>query len=414
MNRLQETYQQFSPKFWILVGSSFIDRLGGTMVFPFFSLYITSKFNVGMTEAGILLGTFSLSGFIGSLLGGALADRFGRKVMVLFGLVFSAVTSIAFGLIDSYYVFYGLAVFVGFLSDIAGPAHQAMVADLVPETKRSEAFGIMRVINNLSWIIGPTIGGILAQYSYLLLFVIDAITSIIVAVIVFKNIPETKPEATPGQEEESVIKSLSGYGIVFKDYLFMAFVVAGVFMIFGYGQIYNTLSVFLRDVHGVTERGYGFLMSANAGLVVLTQLWVTKQIRSRPPMLFMAFGAAFYMVGLAMYGFVASYALFMVAMMFITIGEMIVMPLSQTLAAQFAPTHMRGRYMAIFGITWVLPQVVGPGLAGMILDGPSPTMLWVVCGISCGVAILAYLTLHARAGEKFKSIEMADMESTPA
>ena len=141
-----------------------------------------------------------------------------------------------------------------------------MVADIVPEAKRSEGFGIMRVVTNLSWIIGPTVGGLLAEYSYLLLFIIDAITSIIVAVIVFKTIPETKPEASPDQEQESVLKSLTGYGMVFKDYLFVAFVVAGVFMIFGYGQIYNTLSVFLRDVHGLSERSYGFLMSANAGV----------------------------------------------------------------------------------------------------------------------------------------------------
>jgi MFS family permease len=411
MNRLKETYQQFSPKFWILVMSAFIDRLGGTIVFPFFSLYITQKFQVGMADAGILLGTFSLSGFIGSMVGGALADRLGRKVMVLFGLVFSALSSIAFGLINSYYVFFILAAFVGFLSDIAGPAHQAMVADLVPEPKRSEGFGIMRVVSNLAWIIGPTIGGLLAGYSYMLLFVLDAITSLIVAVIVFRLIPETKPEAAPDQEEESFVKTLSGYFVVTKDRLFVVFVVAGVFTIFGYGQIYNTLSVFLRDVHGMAERSYGFLMSANATLVVVAQLWVTKQLRSRPPMLFMALGTLFYVIGLVMYGFVATYGLFMAAMMLITIGEMIVIPLAQALVAQFAPEHMRGRYMAFFGISWILPSVIGPWLSGLILDGPNPQLLWYVSGISCTIAIFFYLGLHARAGEQFKAMEAAEAQS---
>ena len=98
MERLRNTFNRFNPKFWILVLSAFIDRLGGTMIFPFFALYITSKFDVGMTEAGLLLGSFSLFGFIGSIIGGALADRFGRKGLVLFGLVFSALSSIAFAI----------------------------------------------------------------------------------------------------------------------------------------------------------------------------------------------------------------------------------------------------------------------------------------------------------------------------
>jgi len=414
MNRLKETYQQFSPKFWILVMSAFIDRLGGTIVFPFFSLYITQKFNVGMADAGLLLGMFSLSGFVGSMVGGALADRLGRKVMVLFGLVFSAVSSIAFGLINSYAVFFVLAAFVGFLSDIAGPAHQAMVADLVPEPKRSEGFGIMRVASNLSWIIGPTIGGLLAGYSYMLLFVLDAITSLIVAVIVFRLIPETKPEAAPGQEEESFVQTLKGYFVVAKDSLFVAFVIAGIFTIFGYGQIYNTLSVFLRNAHGLLERGYGFLMSANAALVVVAQFWVTRRLRSRPPMLYLAVGAVFYVVGLMMYGFVSTYWLFMAAMLLITIGEMIVIPLSQALVAQFAPEHMRGRYMAFFGISWILPSVIGPWASGLILDGPTPHLLWFVSGISCAVGVIAYLGLHIRAGDQFKAMEAADAESAAA
>ncbi len=405
MQRLRTTYARFSPKFWILVLSSFIDRLGGTMIFPFFSLYITQKFDVGMTEAGLLLGSFSLSGFIGSLVGGALTDRFGRKGMVLFGLVFSALSSVAFGLINQFSLFYVLAVFVGLLSDVAGPAHQAMVADLLPEEQRAEGYGIMRIAINLAWIIGPTVGGILAGYSYLLVFVLDAITSLIVAGIVLIAIPETKPKAEEGAEQESILKSLGGYAVVAKDFLFIAFVLAMIFNVFAYGQIYNTLSVFLRDVHGVPAGGYGFLMSANAGLVVLLQFWITARIKTRPPMLVLAAGSLFYLVGFVMYGFVGVYGLFLAAMLLITVGEMIVLPVAQALAAQFAPKEMRGRYMAFFGISWVVPSVIGPAASGAILDGPTPQMLWYVCAVSCALAIGGFLYLHARAGDKFKPME---------
>lgn len=360
-----------------------------------------------MTEAGMLLGSFSLFGFIGSFLGGALTDRFGRKGMVLFGLVFSALSSIAFGLVSEFYLFFILAVFVGLLSDIAGPAYQAMVADLLPEEQRAEGYAFIRIAVNLAWIIGPVIGGLLAAYSYLLLFVLDAISSIIVAGIVFRFIPETKPEADQETEQESLGKTILGYVDVAKDGLFLAFVAAMIFNVYAYGQIYSTLSVFLRDVHGVPERGYGLLMSANASLVVLLQFWITARLRGRPPMLVLALGTAFYLVGLTMYGFVAVYWLFLAAMMLITIGEMIVLPTAQALAAKFAPEQMRGRYMAFFGISWMIPSIIGPTLSGMILDGPTPRLLWFICGVSSAISIAAFFTLHNAAGDKLELGEEA-------
>ena len=61
---LTNLYHEFPRKFWVVVGVHFIDKIGGTLVFPFFALYITGKFNVGMTEAGILLGLLSLAGIV--------------------------------------------------------------------------------------------------------------------------------------------------------------------------------------------------------------------------------------------------------------------------------------------------------------------------------------------------------------
>src|ERR687891_353661 len=123
--RLNQIYYEFPRLFWIVVGISFIDRIGGTLLFPFFALYITQKFNVGMTEAGILLGMSSLFGLIGSMVGGALTDKFGRKQLILFGLIFSAISTLAFGLVNDFNILYPLVIIVGLLSSISHPAHEA-------------------------------------------------------------------------------------------------------------------------------------------------------------------------------------------------------------------------------------------------------------------------------------------------
>jgi MFS family permease len=186
IRRVRATYREFPGKFWVLVGAGFIDRIGGTMLFPFFALYVTQRFAVGMTEAGLLLGTMSLAGLAGSTLGGALADKYGRRGLVLFGLVFSAFSAVCMGFVSDLAVFYPLAALVGLLGSIADPARAAMVADLLPQEQRAEGYGILRVSGNLAWMVGPSIGGLVAGQSFLWLFLLDCLTSSITALIVYK------------------------------------------------------------------------------------------------------------------------------------------------------------------------------------------------------------------------------------
>ena len=408
-NSFKETFNEFPRTFWTLVGASFIDRLGGTMIFPFFSLYITQKFDVGMTQAGMLLAIFSIAGLIGSMIGGALTDKFGRKGIVLFGLVFSALSSVLMGLVNELSHFYLLAIVVGSLSNIAGPAHQAMVADLLPEEKRAEGFGMLRVSANLAWIFGPMIGGLIAGGSYLTLFILDAITSLIVAYIVFRSIPETKPQVSEREERKTLAQTFSGYRVVLKDRLYIVYLLVSMLMLVAYQQMYNTLSVYLRDSHGIPARGYGALLSIDAFLVVLLQFWVTRRVKDRPPMVMMAAGTALYMLGLAMFGFVSAYWLFVVAILMLTFGEMIVMPVSQALAARFSPEEMRGRYMAFYSLAWAIPSTIGPWAAGLILDNYNPDWVWYLAGITCAIAVVGFLALQPGVQKRFA---MAPTEET--
>ena len=398
--RLNKVYHEFPRLFWVVVAVSFIDRIGGTLLFPFFALYITQKFSVGMTQAGILLGMSSLFGLIGSTIGGALTDKFGRKQLILFGLVFSAVSTLAFGLVNEFSLLFPLMVVVGLLSSVAHPAHDAMIADILPEKQRQEGFGILRVVGNLSWMIGPTIGGFLADINFFYLFLIDAIISCVVAAIIFRLIPETKPEPHAHEQNESLWQTVIGYRVALKDLAFMAFMVAGLLMMVVYQQMYSTLSVYLRDNHNINPSGYGFLMTTSAITVVLFQFWVSRIIKYRPPFLMMAVGTVFYMIGFALFGVVATYVLFALNIVIITVGEMIVVPMSQAIAANFAPETMRGRYMAIFGLSWAIPSTVGPGAAGYILDNYNPNLLWYIGGALCALSVLAYYALHLRLGAK--------------
>jgi MFS family permease len=412
VRRLNKIYHEFPRLFWVVVAVSFVDGIGGTLLFPFFALYITQKFSVGMTQAGILLGMASLFGLIGSAIGGALTDKFGRKKLIVFGLAFSALSTLTFGLVTQLSMLYPLMVVVGLLSSIAGPAHHAMIADILPEKQRQEGFGIMRVVGNLAWIIGPTIGGFVASINFFYLFVIDSIISGVLAVVIFRVLPETKPEPRAHEENETFLQTVAGYRVALRDFSFMAFVVAGMLMLVVYQQMYGSLSVYLRDNHSINPSGYGFLMTTSAITVVLFQFWVSRIIKYRPPFLMMAIGTVFYMIGFFLFGVVAVYAMFALNVVIITIGEMIVVPTSQSIAANFAPEDMRGRYMAVFGLTWAIPQTIGPGAAGYILDNYNPDLLWYIGGALCGLSVLAYYALHLRLGTK-EQFAPAEREPLP-
>jgi MFS family permease len=414
----QKTYRRFSRQFWILMFVTFVDMLGGALIFPFFALFITQKFNVGMTQVGTMFLVWALtSSMIGNTLGGAMADKFGRKTNMIVGLVASAFSALLMLVINDFNWFFLAIGVVGVFQDIAGPARNAMIADLVSEDMRAEAFGMHRIVYNASATIGPLIGGLVASRSFAGLFIADVVISVAMAVFVFFKLPETKPQEVSREHADadaSFRQTFKGYRQVLKDKLFITFGLITLLQVLVYIQMNSTLSVFLRNVHGLPIEHFGYMLSLNAFMVVTMQMAFTRLVSKRSPMLVCALGSLLYAVGFGMFGVINTYGWFIVAMVIITIGEMIVSPIEHSLVADFAPGNMRGRYMAIFGFVWIIPWAVGPLGAGLIMDRFDPRLIWVVAFGLGLLSMLGYLWLHARAGEKFAARQNGNGKNKPA
>ncbi len=406
--KLKKVFTDYPRAFWTYNLIVFIDHLGGFMLYPFFALYLTKKFEIGMSTVGILFAVFSVSGMVGNALGGALADRLGRKVVILASLLLSALSALGMGFAPTLGVFIAVSVIVGTLSSIGGPAHEAVIADLLPPEKRAEGYGIFRVVFNVSAIIAPPVAGFLVSGSYMTLFVVDAIISVLAAIIVIFALPETKPQGKPDEKPETLKQTFVGYSHVFKDLPFLLFIAITVLMTLVYMNMNTTLGVFLRDYRGLKEVSYGTLLSINAIIVVVLQFWVTRKLEKFKPMLMMAIGTLLYAAGFAMYGFVKGFALFVTAMVVITIGEMVVSPFQQSIVAGFAPEDMRGRYMAVSGLTWSIAFTIGPYFAGLLLDGKNPDMLWYVSGFIGLIATIGFLLFNK------KQFQTKPVESEPS
>jgi MFS family permease len=150
---------------------------------------------------------------------------------------------------------------------------------------------------------------------------------------------------------------------------------------------------------GFSSEQFGYILSLNAIMVVVLQISFSRLIAKWKPMVAIALGNVLYVIGFTMFGFVDTYAMFLVAMVIITIGEMIYAPMEQAIVADFAPEHMRGRYMAIRSFAWIIPVAVGPLGAGLIMDNLDPRILWYVAGFIGSLSVIGFLLLQARAGQ---------------
>jgi MFS family permease len=407
LERTKNVYREYPSAFWIYNIIVFVDRLGGFMLYPFFALYLTQKYHIGMSTVGLLFGIFSISGMVGSALGGAIADRMGRKTVIIFSLLLSSFSALGMGFAPTVGIFIAVSVLVGTLANIGGPAHEAVVADLLPPNKRAEGYGIIRVIFNVAVIIAPPIAALLISRSYITLFLTDAVISLISAGIVLFFLPETKPQAHAQARPETMRQTFAGYRRVFQDTSFLAFIGVSVMMTLVYMNMNSTLGVYLRDEHGITAAQYGWLISINAVIVVFFQFWVTRRLEKYKPLLMMAAGSLLYAIGFTMYGIVPTYAFFILAMIVITIGEMVVSPFQQSIVASFAPEQMRGRYMAVSGLSWSISFTVGPYFAGLMLDSANPNLLWAFCGLIGLLAAVGFVLLNRAHPAEAPAIEPA-------
>jgi MFS family permease len=114
----------------------------------------------------------------------------------------------------------------------------------------------------------------------------------------------------------------------------------------------------------------------------------------------MMVGAGVFAVGMFLYGIVSGFILFVIAAMIVCLGEMFYFPTSQVVAAGFAPREMRGRYMAVAGFITSVPNAIGPGAAGYILDNLNPHLLWYIGGFLCLCSALGYFALHLKLGRQ--------------
>jgi MFS family permease len=393
LQRVRNLIADFPRQFWILFGGTLINQIGSGMVFPFLTLYLHQRLSLSMTSVGVILSVWSISGLVGSLVGGSLSDQFGRKRLMVVSLGASALGLVAFGFADTLLTCIASVVFVGFVSAMFQPARDAMVADLVGPDKRPQAYGLLRVVANLGIGIGPAIGGFLAARSYLIAFLASGSATGLFFLITLSQMRETMPGAAPRHTANATAPG--NFAAVLLDRRFVLFCAATALAVVAYSQMMTVLPVYMKDQFGLGESFFGWVMTTNALMVVALQFPITRATQRLARFPLIALGAVLYAAGVASVALGTTFWHFVGAMVILTLGEMIIVPTATAVTADLAPTLLRGRYMGALALTWNIGFGIGPILGGVITDQISPRALWPMMG-SAALAGALVLVLLAR------------------
>ena len=365
---LVATLQALPAPAWWLFGGTLINRFG-SFVLVFLVLYLTQR-GYSAAEAGAAVSVYGVGSMAASMVGGYLADHLGRRNSIALSMFAAAGAMIALSQAEELWQIIPLTGLVGFTSEMYRPAASALLADLTPAGGRVTAFAVYRLAVNLGVAAGPAVAGFLAERSFVLLFIGDAITSAAYGVIALIALPEGV-RARAAERGAGAVRTILAHGA------FMRLLLATTAMAFVFFQAYSTFPLQVQ-AHGYTAATYGMLMSLNGLLIASVELPLTSLTRQRDPRRVIALGYLLAAIGFGLTGVAEPLPLLALTVVVWTVGEMLSSPVSAAYVADLAPVPMRGRFQAAFGLSFSAGLIVAPTL-GTLLYQASPGVLWGTC-----------------------------------
>jgi MFS family permease len=368
--------------FWYLMAGTFVNRIG-YVVEPFLALYLAGPRNLTPTTVGVVLASFGAGSFVSQIVGGYLADRIGRRMTLVIGMVGTAACFMLLASVRHLALIAVAATLTGLLLDVYRPAMSAAVADLVPTHARPRAYALIYWAINLGVAVAGILGGLLADRSYWLLFVLDAVTCLGFALIIARAVPETRPKPTAGES--------GSYVRVLKDGIAVGLFLSILLSTIVYMQQFVTLPLAVR-ASGLTASAYGVIYAVNPIAVIVAQPMVMRLIDRLRVVPTMAASSLVLGVGFGLTAFAHSIPVFALTVLIWTVGEIGFNAVGPALIAEIAPPELRGRYNGLIGTAFGAASLLGP-LGGTWLFGISQGLLWLVCLVSAGLSGAAVLAL---------------------
>lgn len=375
--RYVNNFRGFSREIWILAMITFINR-AGTMVLPFLSKYLKEDLDFSYGEIKWILASFGLGSMLGSWLGGKLSDKLGFYKVMLFSLFTSGLLFFVIQFITS---FWGLCLGMFSIMVIADMFRPAMFVSLGAYAKpenRTRALTLVRLAVNLGFAAGPALGGLIIMgIGYKGLFWVDG-SSCIVAILIFALLVKEKKKAEHKEtyHEEVIVTS------VFKDkifwiFIFVSFVTAMIFF-----QLFTSLPLYHHDKFGLTEFQTGLLMTLNGLLIFALEMPIVSYFERKKVQRLKIILWGSFLMAISFYTLLINVwaGILVISMIFISFGEMLAFPFSNSFAMSRAPRGHEGRYMAFYTMSFSMAHIMSSLIGLEVIAHFGYQTNWLVMG----------------------------------
>ncbi|MCQ6562755.1 MFS transporter [Paenibacillus mendelii] len=258
----------------ILLSNIFIAFLGIGLVIPVMPSFMNIMHLSGKTM-GYLVAAFAVAQLLMSPLAGRWVDRFGRKNMITIGLVLFGTSELIFGLGTNVSVLYISRILGGFSAAFIMPAVTAYLADITSIEERPKAMGYMSAAISTGFIIGPGVGGFIAEYGIRMPFFAAAgmaFIACLLSLFILKE-PLTKAQLAEFSTNAKQVNFFSDLKRSLNPLYFIAFVIVFV-LAFGLSAYETVFSLFSDHKFGYTPKEIAAIITISSIFGVVVQIFL--------------------------------------------------------------------------------------------------------------------------------------------
>jgi MFS family permease len=368
-------WRGLSPAVWILVAARAVNRIGA-FTLPFLGVVLTVEFGASLGQTGLILAVFGAATIPSRLLGGYLADRLGRRRTIVLGLTGCAAAQTWIALSSTLWSAVFATVLLGLAFEIYEPPSQATIADVTEPADRPAAYGLLGAAMAAAGVLAGLLAAAVSNWDLRWLFAADAVTCLACAVLVALALP---PDVRRKRAEMTRVA-------VWRDRRLLLLLLSGTVFATLYMQVIIGLPLTLLE-HGLPESGTGFILAVSAVTLILAQRLLRlprlDDFRS------IAIGYGLLAAGLVVTAFAHSLAVFLLATVLWSLGDLFLLTRYLTQASGLAPDHGRGRYLAVFGLSWGIATTIAPLTVTQLLGSFGAEGLWLTsAAVAAALALL--------------------------